>query len=56
MTQAYTIDSFCELHSISKSFFYKLIKQGKAPKTMKVGKRILISSDAAQTWRKSMES
>jgi len=56
MTKAYTIDDFCKVYSISKSFFYKLMKDGRAPQIMKVGKRTLVSSEAAETWRKSMEA
>ena len=52
---ARSIAEFCNANGISQSFFYKLLKQGKAPKTMLVGRRRLISSDAEQEWRKEME-
>ena len=55
MTKAYSIDEFCKLYGISKSFFYKLKKQGKAPAIMSVGKRTLISSTSAFEWEKLME-
>ena len=55
MTKAYSIDEFCNLYGISKSFFYKLKKQGKAPAIMSVGKRTLISSASALDWEKLME-
>ena len=55
MTKAYSIDEFCKSYGISKSFFYKLKKQGKAPSTMSVGKRTLISSASALEWEKLME-
>jgi len=54
--QSQSIADFCKANGISQSFFYKLMKQGKAPKTMQVGKRRLISAEAAQEWRKSMEA
>lgn len=54
-THAQSVDEFCKANGISQSFFYKLAKQGKAPRIMKVGKRTLISSEAASDWRKEME-
>ncbi len=55
MTKAYTINSFCEAYSISRSLFYKLKEQGKAPNTFTLGKRVLISIESAQEWQKIME-
>tara|TARA_R110002095_G_scaffold144870_2_gene125284 strand:- start:1046 stop:1231 length:186 start_codon:yes stop_codon:yes gene_type:complete len=55
-THAQSVQDFCQANGISQSFFYKLAKQGKAPRIMKVGKRTLISSEAAQEWREQMES
>jgi predicted DNA-binding transcriptional regulator AlpA len=53
---ALTVDEFCEAHGgISVPFFYKLIKQGKAPRIMKIGARTLISQEAAADWRRAME-
>jgi predicted DNA-binding transcriptional regulator AlpA len=52
---AQSVDSFCESNGISRSFFYKLHREGHAPRIMKVGRRTLISADAAVEWRKSME-
>ena len=52
---AYDIDAFCEAHRISRSFFYKLIQAGKAPRLMRVGARVLISREAACKWRRQME-
>ncbi len=56
MTKAYTINSFCAAYSISRSLFYKLQEQGKAPKTFKLGKRVLISRDAAEAWQNTLEN
>jgi len=49
--KASTIERFCLDHSISKAFFYKLLKLGQGPRTMKVGSRQLISEEAAREWR-----
>ena len=51
----YDIPTFCKEHKISKPFLYKLIKNGKGPRLMKVGRRTLISLDAARKWRIDME-
>jgi predicted DNA-binding transcriptional regulator AlpA len=56
MTKAYTINDFCKAYSISRSLFYKLKEQGKAPKTFTLGKRVLISSEAAESWQESLEA
>ena len=55
-TNALSVEEFCNAYGISTSFFYKLMKQGKAPTTMQLGARRLISSEAAEQWRKQMET
>jgi predicted DNA-binding transcriptional regulator AlpA len=52
---AVSIDAFCKAHSISRATFYNLMKRGKAPKTLVVGRRRLVSDEAAVEWRRSME-
>lgn len=52
---SFSIKEFCELHAISRSFFYVLREKGEAPRLMKVGRRTLISAEAAAEWRKNME-
>ena len=49
--RAYSVDKFCAAHSISRSFFYELLKGGKAPRIFKAGHRTLISREAADEWR-----
>ena len=53
---AYTVDSFCESHGISRALFYKLASQGRGPRLMKVNRRTLISREAAADWRAQMET
>jgi len=55
MKAAATIPQFCDGHNISRTHFYELIKQGRAPRLMKVGRRTLISQEAAAEWRRRME-
>lgn len=51
-----TIPQFCDAHNISRTHLYELIKQGKGPRLMKVGRRTLISTEAATDWRRAMEA
>jgi predicted DNA-binding transcriptional regulator AlpA len=55
MKSAATVPQFCDGHNISRTHFYELVKQGRAPRLMKVGRRTLISQEAAADWRKRME-
>lgn len=52
---AYSVDEFCEAHRITKVFFYQQIKAGTGPRIMKVGRRTLISVEAAGDWRRERE-
>jgi hypothetical protein len=52
---AYSVPAFCEAHGISRSTFYNLIEVGKAPRLMRVNKRVLVSREAAADWRRQME-
>jgi len=54
--KASSIDEFCAAHCLSRSMFYKLICQGRAPRLMTVGTRKLISEEAAAEWRRQMEA
>lgn len=57
MKPTYTVNEFCEAHgSMSRTFFYKLIKEGKGPRLMKIGGRTLISQEAAADWRREIEA
>lgn len=52
--QTYSVKDFCQSFGISIPLFYKLLKGGTAPKIMKVGRRTLITSEAAEDWKKKM--
>jgi len=52
----YSIRQFCAAHDISEDMFFKIQRQGFAPKTMRVGARTLISIEAAAEWRHERES
>lgn len=52
----FTVEEFCKAHGrISRVLFYKLLKEGRGPRCMKVGRRRLISEESAAEWRASME-
>ncbi|MEI9401149.1 transcriptional regulator [Mesorhizobium argentiipisi] len=54
--KANSIPEFCVAHGISRSTFYNLKKVGKAPRTMHVNGRELISVEAQADWRKACEA
>jgi excisionase family DNA binding protein len=53
--RALTIDDFCRAFGLGRSTVYRLIKAKAGPRTMKVGRRTLISVEAADEWRREME-
>jgi len=53
--QAFSINEFCQNYGFSRAKFYLLLNEGRAPKIMKIGRRSLISREAADRWRKAME-
>jgi len=53
--EVFTVASFCEAHKISRALFYKLRSEGRAPHTFNIGRRVLISREAAQAWLARME-
>ena len=52
----YTVNEFCDEHRVSRTLLYGLIKAGKGPRLMKLGRRTLISAEAANDWRRQVES
>jgi hypothetical protein len=53
---AFNIPEFCEAFRISPDFYFKLKRQRQGPVEMKVGKRTLISLEAADEWRIEREA
>jgi predicted DNA-binding transcriptional regulator AlpA len=48
--RSFSIEQWCERHGFSRSFFYKLEGQGKAPATFKVGRIRRISEAENAAW------
>lgn len=53
--KAKSVNQFCENNNISRGMFYKLLRQGRGPRIMKVGNRTLVTPEAEEDWRKEME-
>lgn len=53
--RCYSVREFCEIHRISVSLFYDLSIKDR-PKVFRVGKRVLISPEAAHEWRCRLEA
>lgn len=53
---AYSIAEFCARNRISRTTYYTLKNEGKAPVEMKIGTRVLISVEAAAAWRRAREA
>jgi predicted DNA-binding transcriptional regulator AlpA len=49
------IYDFCDRHGISRSSWYNLVRDGIAPRVMRVGARVLISKEAVTDWRRERE-
>jgi len=52
---AYSIPQFCDAHHISRAYLYQLWNEGRGPRRTKLGRRTLISGEAAADWRRRME-
>jgi hypothetical protein len=50
---AFTVNEFCARHRISVQLFYK--NRNQMPRSFNVGKRVLISKEAAAAWRRHRE-
>ena len=55
IVEAFSVTDFCAAHSLSRGKFYGLLKLGLGPRIMKVGRRTLVSREAAADWRHDME-
>jgi hypothetical protein len=53
---AFGISEFCRRNRISVQLFYKLKPQGLMPQTFRLGARVLISKEAAASWRREREA
>lgn len=47
----FTVDEWCARYKFGRSFFYKLLREGRGPKIMKLGSRTLITVNSDNEWR-----
>jgi hypothetical protein len=52
---AISIPEFCRRHQISVGMYFKIAREGFGPRIMKVGRRTLVSREAAEEWRRERE-
>lgn len=52
---ALTIAQFCDAHHISRTHLHNMCKAGKGPRIFRLGRRVLISAEAAADWRRQLE-
>jgi excisionase family DNA binding protein len=50
--QSTTIEEFCEANRISRATWYRMLRAGKAPKTIKLGRSVRIPITAIAEWQK----
>lgn len=53
--ESLSVAEWCAANSLSKAFFYKLPAH-KRPKVVRLGRRVLITREAATEWRRRMEA
>ena len=53
---AYTIPEFCKRHGYSVSHYFAEAREGRGPRVMRVGHRVLISKESAADWRRAREA
>ena len=49
--ELFSVNAFCEAHSISRATFYRLLASGEGPKVVSIRGRIMVTSEAAAEWR-----
>lgn len=51
---SYTIPQFCAAYHFSRVYYYTLKTQGKAPKELRFGRRVVITRKCAEEWEAQM--
>jgi hypothetical protein len=54
--KASSIPEFCYENGISRSHYYVLKALGLGPHEMRLGRRVLVTTDAAEEWRRAREA
>jgi hypothetical protein len=51
----FTIKEFCEAHRLSEAMYFKLRNAGLGPREMRALRKVTISIEAAERWRRERE-
>ena len=51
----HSIPEFCEIHDLSRSYYYELRKKGLGPDEIHLGRKRGITVEAGARWRERME-
>jgi hypothetical protein len=54
--QSFSLKEWCAARRLSPAMFYKLRQRGQAPRTYRVGRKVLISPDADAEWLREREA
>ena len=54
--RALSVGEFCRAYGIGRATYYRQHKLGQMPKTVRVGRRVLLTVAACEEWRVAMES
>jgi hypothetical protein len=53
---SFTVDEWCRHRKVCRATFHNLQKRGGGPKIMRVGRRVTISAEANEEWRRAHEA
>jgi hypothetical protein len=53
---AFSIPEFCRRNGFGPGLYFKIARDGRGPRVMRVGRRTLISREAAEEWRRAREA
>ena len=53
---AYSVSGFCKAVGISPRTFWSLQKAANGPPLVRIGRRVLVRKEAAETWLKAREA
>jgi hypothetical protein len=56
LTEALTIAEFCHAYRYSPSLYFKEKRAGRGPRELKVGRRVVITKQAAAEWARQHEA
>lgn len=54
--EVFSVAQFCAAYSVSRAKLYQILKAGTGPATFKLGRKTLISREAAEKWLRTIES